>query len=242
MMNISLKRWFNLLILLILVANLGITACSSPQSNTTENNNQTMKNYLPRLEGKATLEMSVNGSPITIEVDGDNAPVTAGNFVDLVEREVYDGLAFHRVVKEPQPFVAQGGDPQSKNPNFPVSSLGTGSFINPETSQPRYIPLEIKLEGNAEPTYSKGLGQQSGISNPQVVLKHNRGAIAMARSQAPDSASAQFYFALSDLSFLDGDYAVFGYVTTGMDVVDKIKQGDRIDSAKVVSGGENLQK
>jgi peptidyl-prolyl cis-trans isomerase B (cyclophilin B) len=64
----------------------------------------------------------------------------------------------------------------------------------------------------------------------------------MARSQAPDSASSQFYFALSDLDFLDGDYAVFGYVTKGMETVDGIKQGDRITSAKVIKGAENLKK
>jgi peptidyl-prolyl cis-trans isomerase B (cyclophilin B) len=64
----------------------------------------------------------------------------------------------------------------------------------------------------------------------------------MARSQMPDSASSQFYFALSDLDFLDGDYAVFGYVTQGMEAVDKIKQGDRIETARVIAGGENLKK
>ena len=74
-------------------------------------------------------------------------------------------------------------------------------------------------------------------------MKHERGAIAMARSQAPDSASSQFYFALADLPFLDGNYAVFGYVLDdGMKVVDKIQQGDRIDSAKVIEGIDNLKK
>jgi peptidyl-prolyl cis-trans isomerase B (cyclophilin B) len=63
----------------------------------------------------------------------------------------------------------------------------------------------------------------------------------MARSQQPDSASSQFYIALADLSFLDGNYAVFGSVTNGMDVVDKIQQGDRIESAKVTQGLENLK-
>jgi peptidyl-prolyl cis-trans isomerase B (cyclophilin B) len=64
----------------------------------------------------------------------------------------------------------------------------------------------------------------------------------MARSSLPDSASSQFYIALADLPFLDGDYAVFGYVTKGMEVVDKIQQGDRIESAKVTKGAENLKK
>ena len=52
---------------------------------------------LPKLNGTATVEFIVNGSSILIEVDGNNAPITAGNFVDLVERGVYDGVAFHRI-------------------------------------------------------------------------------------------------------------------------------------------------
>jgi peptidyl-prolyl cis-trans isomerase B (cyclophilin B) len=79
------------------------------------------------------------------------------------------------------------------------------------------------------------------ISQPPA-LPHTKGAVAMARSQDPDSASSQFYFALDDLSFLDGNYAVFGYVTAGMNVVDQIQQGDRIESAKVTQGAENLKK
>jgi peptidyl-prolyl cis-trans isomerase B (cyclophilin B) len=177
---------------------------------------------------------------ITMELDGTNAPITAGNFVDLVQRGLYNGTAFHRVIREPQPFVVQGGDPQSKDPKVPVESLGTGSFIDPATSQVRYIPLEIKPKGDGEPIYSETF-EKAKISKPPE-LRHTRGAVAMARSSPPDSASAQFYFALADLSFLDGNYAVFGYVTKGMDIVDKIQMGDRIESASVIEGGENLKK
>ncbi|KAF3885281.1 MULTISPECIES: peptidylprolyl isomerase [Nostocales] len=196
-------------------------------------------NELPRLEGKATVVMTVNGSPITIELDGTNAPITAGNFVDLVQKGVYDGLVFHRVVRQPQPFVVQGGDPQSKDPKVPANRLGTGGFVDPKTGKERRIPLEIKPQGAEEPVYSKTL-EMARVNKPPV-LQHKLGAVAMARSQMPDSASSQFYFALDNLSFLDGSYAVFGYVTNGMDVVNKIQQGDRIDSAKVTQGAENFK-
>jgi peptidyl-prolyl cis-trans isomerase B (cyclophilin B) len=194
---------------------------------------------LPVLEGMATVEFSVNGSPIVVEVDGNNAPITAGNFVDLVDRGAYDGVAFHRVVKEPEPFVVQGGDPQSKDPSVPAQQLGTGSFIDPDTGAPRYIPLEITPAGADEPIYGETFEMAQVAETPE--LQHTRGAVAMARSQAVDSASAQFYFTLADLPFLDGSYAVFGYVTDGMDVVDNIQQGDRIESARVVAGLENLK-
>ncbi|MEH2110680.1 peptidylprolyl isomerase [Nostoc sp.] len=192
---------------------------------------------LPRLEGKATVVITVKGSPITIEVDGTDAPITAGNFVDLVQKGVYDGLAFHRVVRDPQPFVVQGGDPQSKDPKVPADRLGTGSYIDPKTGNARYIPLEVKAKGSDTPIYNKPFDATAQA----VVLSHKQGAVAMARSQSPDSASAQFYFALADLAFLDGNYAVFGNVTQGFDVVNKIQQGDRIDSAKVTQGAENLK-
>ncbi len=206
-------------------------------NNTNPNINQTMNS--PKLEGTATVVMKVNGQSITIEVDGNNAPLTAGNFVDLVQKGVYNGTVFHRVVKEPQPFVAQGGDPNSKNPNVPVNQLGTGSYVEPETGTPRYVPLEIRPASEDEANPSEIIYSKTISMTPQ--LKHDYGVIAMARSQMPDSASAQFYLTLADLPFLDGSYAVFGKVTEGMDVVDKIQQGDRIDSAEVISGADNLK-
>jgi peptidyl-prolyl cis-trans isomerase B (cyclophilin B) len=181
------------------------------------------------LPGKATVVQVINGQPVTIEVDGTNAPITAGNFVDLVERGVYNGVMFHRVIRQPDPFVVQGGDPRSRDQTIPASALGTGNFVDPDTNQTRFIPLEIKPQGAAQPVYNQVVTQA-----PQ--LKHTVGAVAMARSSALDSASSQFYFALRDLPFLDGNYAVFGYVTQGFSTVNTVQQGDRISSAKVVQG------
>ena len=117
--------------------------------------------------------------------------------------------------------------------------LGTGSYINPSNGQPRLIPLELFLSGESAPRYGEvlaGPGQQSRLK-----LQHQRGALAMARSADPNSASAQFYIALKALPELDGRYAVFGRVTQGMDVVDKIVQGDKLISASVVQGGTLVQ-
>ena len=194
----------------------------------------------PRLEGMATVLMKVKGQPITIELDGKNAPVTAGNFIDLIQRGVYDGTRFHRVIKSPQPFVAQGGDPKSKDPNVPDTRLGSGNFVDPQTNNERYIPLEIMPSGGKAPLYSQTFKTAKISTLPE--LPHRKGAIAMARTPIPDSASAQFYFALADLEFLDGDYAVFGYVTEGLDVMESIQQGDVIESVTVIKGAEQLKK
>jgi peptidyl-prolyl cis-trans isomerase B (cyclophilin B) len=63
--------------------------------------------------------------------------------------------------------------------------------------------------------------------------KHDRGVVAMARSSDPDSAGSQFYITLAATPHLDGQYTVFGRVTSGMNVVDAIKVGDRIKTIKV---------
>ena len=64
--------------------------------------------------------------------------------------------------------------------------------------------------------------------------KHLRGTVAMARSQDPDSAGCQFYICYGATPHLDGQYTVFGKVVTGMELVDRIKQGDRITSVAIV--------
>ena len=198
------------------------TASPSPQ-----NAQEAALAKFAQLKGMATVELKLKSGTVKIEIDGNNAPVTAGNFADLVKRGLYNGLNFHRVVKEPTPFVAQGGDPLG---------TGTGNFVDPVTSQPRYIPLEILPDGAKQPVYGEILAP---TQKPK--LRHNKGAIAMARSQSPNSASCQFYFALDDTYFLDGSYAVFGYVTEGIELVERIQVGDRIESITITKGEENLK-
>jgi peptidyl-prolyl cis-trans isomerase B (cyclophilin B) len=200
------------------------TTPPAPTSPSTTDTTSTQFPGLPRLNGEATVVIAVNGKQITIKLDGNNAPISSGNFVDLVQQKFYDGLTFHRVVKN---FVVQGGDPRGD---------GTGGYIPRGASGERRIPLEIKTTSSTSPTYS------ATLNGEQPKLTHKRGSIAMARSGMPDSASSQFYFALEALPVLDGNYAVFGEITQGLEVIDSIKQGDKITSAKVTQGIENLKR
>ncbi|MEN9541535.1 MAG: hypothetical protein RLZZ459_1626 [Cyanobacteriota bacterium] len=217
---------------LLLLSPLALTACAADRTSEALGCANATS---PCLKGDATVELTTSKGTVRIEVDGDAAPLTAGNFVDLVRRGAYNGTVFHRVVKEPVPFVVQGGDPASANPSTPPAQYGLGSYVDPSTGNTRLIPLEIKRQGEAEPRYGEPV-TSPGITR-QLVLAHQRGAVAMARSSDPNSASAQFYVALQALPELDGRYAVFGRVTQGMDVIDSINQGDKITKAVVVSGG-----
>ncbi len=135
------------------------------------------------------------------ELKPDDAPKTVKNFTDLVSRKFYDGLKFHRVVPG---FVIQGGDPKGD---------GTGGSGT-------QIPLEIKCQDGA-------INEGKEVQCP-VALTHADGALAMARSADPDSASSQFYITLGAQKALDGKYAVFGYVKEGFETARAIKQGDII--------------
>lgn len=135
----------------------------------------------------AQIEMETGGV-ITLELYGDIAPITVGNFKKLAESGVYDGTIFHRVIKG---FMIQGGDP-----------TGTGY-------------------GDKSLATIKGEFSANGTKNN---LSHDRGVISMARSQKYDSASSQFFICDSGnyKHSLDGNYAAFGKVIAGMDVVDRI--------------------
>jgi cyclophilin family peptidyl-prolyl cis-trans isomerase len=190
---------------------------------------------LPQLKGRATIEMETDKGNITLVVDGYSAPVSAGNFVDLVERRFYNGLEFTR---SEESYVLQAGDP-------PGPEVG---FVNPDTGRYRNIPLEVLVKGDKLPTYGITLEDAGRYRDEPVLPFSAYGAIAMARSENdPNNASSQFFFFLFEpeltpagLNLLDGRYAVFGYVTKGTDVLRELRQGDKIISAKVVEGAGNL--
>ena len=77
-------------------------------------------------------------------------------------------------------------------------------------------------EGNGTGGSDETIKGEFSANNVDNILKHTRGAISMARSQDYDSASSQFFIVHQTTTSLDGQYAVFGYVYEGMDVVDKI--------------------
>lgn len=123
----------------------------------------------------------------------EKAPITTKNFIELTEKNFYNGLSFHRYVPD---FVVQGGDP-----------LGDGTGGSDKT-----IPLEIN-----------------------DALKHDEGAVGMARSADRNSASSQFYVTLAPTHNLDGNYAVFGQVTEGMEVVKQLRVGDKMLKVYITS-------
>lgn len=114
------------------------------------------------------------------------APNTVDNFISLANSGFYDGLTFHRIIKD---FMIQGGDPDGSGMGGPGYSI-YGEFTN------------NKFKND---------------------LAHAEGVLSMARSQHKDSAGSQFFIVTKDAPHLDGQYASFGKVISGMDIVHKIE-------------------
>lgn len=192
---------------------------------------------LPQLKGRATVAMETEKGQITVVLDGYSAPVTAGNFVDLVDRGFYNGLPF---IRSEESYVLQTGDPEGKEEGF----------IDPATGKYRNVPLEVLVRDDKEPVYGITLEDAGRYRDEPILPFSAYGTLAMARAEAePDSGSSQFFFFLFEpeltpagLNLLDGRYAVFGYMIEGKEVLDQLKQGDKIVSAKVIKGIENLVK
>eukprot|EP00898_Chlorokybus_atmophyticus_P003635 jgi/Chlat1/4272/Chrsp29S04375 len=199
---------------------------------------------MPILKGRATMEMvlRLNSNPenpgtkatLTIIVDGYNAPLTAGNFVDLVEKHFYDGMEIQRS----DGFVVQTGKPDGD----------AEGYVDPKSGSMRTIPLEFAVRGDKELIYSDTL-EDLGRYKAQPILPFNAfGTMAMAREEFNnDSASSQFFWLLKEseltptgANILDGRYAVFGYIVDNADVLASVRVGDVIESVKVLDGAENL--
>src|SRR5256714_13239090 len=137
----------------------------------------------------SSATMQTTAGPIVFELFDEDAPKTVENFRKLSADGFYDGLSFHRVIKD---FMVQGGCP-----------LGTG------TGGPGY-------------TFEDEFNQHKVV----------RGALAMANA-GPNTNGSQFFIVTTEeASWLDGKHTVFGQVTSGMDVVDKITALPRDSSDK----------
>jgi cyclophilin family peptidyl-prolyl cis-trans isomerase len=145
--------------------------------------------------GTATVTMTTNYGTIVIKVDGSLGANAAGSFVALSRCGYYNNVVFHRVVSG---FIIQGGDgTNGREPNLDLNKLGAG-------------------------------GPDWNVPDDKVTTTYKRGTVSLARTSAANSGNSQFFIVLSDSAQTTlGDatannYAIFGSVTTGMDVVDRM--------------------
>lgn len=141
-------------------------------------------------------EIHTKKGVMKIEFFEKDAPNTVKNFIDLAERNYYDGLIFHRVIPD---FVIQGGCPD-----------GTGA------GGPGYT-IDCELDGDNQ--------------------YHDRGVLSMAHA-GRNTGGSQFFICLGrqNTAHLDRNHTCFGKVVEGLEVIDKIQQGDTMDKIIITEG------
>lgn len=161
----------------------------------------------------ATITIEGYETPIVVELYPEIASNTVNNFITLANNGFYNGLIIHRVEKD---FVIQGGDPEGTGNGGPTLSA---------------IDSTIEKGSDADKEYTI-VGEFTKNGYKKNTLKHERGVISMARSsysgeivrEGYNSAGSQFFICQKNAPSLNGLYAGFGKVTSGMETVDKISE------------------
>ena len=157
------------------------------------------------VEDSNTVLMLTNKGLMIADLYPSTAPITVANFKKLVKEVFYDGITFHRVIKD---FMIQGGDP-----------TGTGNGGSSEN-----IKGEFSINGVT-----------NGLSHKRGILSMARAGSTPETEQTMNSASSQFFIVHKDSTYLDGSYAAFGLLIHGYDVLDSIANSQTDENDKPVS-------
>jgi len=199
---------------------------------------------LPRLTGRATAQFTLKrtgdgefvsrkgggGSKeavLEVVLDGYSAPLTAGHFAQLVEENYYNNATI--AGGEGALYVGGKGSAQKETPATALQ-----------------LPFEVMSAGDFEPHYRLPLDVQGG--EMPVIPMSVYGSVVMGRGENYESDPAKFFFYLFDkassglggLSFEEGNFATFGYVSEGEELLRQIRSGDVVTSAKLIAGADRL--
>ena len=191
---------------------------------------------LPRLLGRANVQISTTKGNMEAIIDGYNAPLTGGAFIDLVSKNFYNDLPINRAEEF---FVLQTGDPKGDD-------IG---YIDPETNKERHVPLEIRVPGEPETFYNETFEDLGFYTETPTLPFATLGTLGWSHSnEAVNDGSSQFFFFLYEAelnpagrNLIDGRNAAFGYVVDGADILEELNMDDKIISIEIIAGEENLK-
>jgi len=156
--------------------------------------------------GETVMKVVIAGrGNIFVHIYTKEAPKTATHIIDLAKNGFYNGQRFHKVVRTPRPFIAQVGDPASKDGDLDDPNMGSGGT------------------GTKIPYEENGMSHEEG----SVALA--------SPPKDKNSGDCQFFFVLESSKFLDGKYTVFGKVVEGLEVMRTLQKGDRVESVTIIT-------
>ena len=191
---------------------------------------------LPRLLGRAKVDIKTSKGNMKAIIDGFNAPLTAGAFIDLSSKNFYNNLPINRAEEF---FVLQTGDPVG-------DEIG---YVDPETNLERHVPLEIRIPTENETFYNETFEELGLYTETPTLPFATLGTLGWSHSStAVDDGSSQFFFFLYEAelnpagrNLIDGRNAAFGYVVEGFEVLEELTKDDKIISIDVLSGIDKLK-
>ncbi len=191
---------------------------------------------LPRLLGRANVQIKTSKGNMSAIIDGYNAPLTAGAFIDLSLKGFYDGLSINRAEEF---FILQTGDPKGEE-------IG---YIDPDNNELRKVPLEIRTPNYEDTLYGETFEEVGLYTETPVLPFATLGTLGWAHSDTDlNDGSSQFFFFLYEAelnpagrNLIDGRNAAFGYVVEGSEILNKLGVDDKIISIEVLNGSENLK-
>ena len=169
-------------------------------------------NNLPKPVMTNTATITTTKGDIVVELYGTETPKTVAYFTKAANDKFYDGIYFHRVIAN---FMIQTGDPQAKG-------TPDKDFVYDQDSNPKGLPIA----GTGGPGYRFEDEFNTGLRFDKP------GVLAMANS-GPNTNGSQFFITHVPYPSLNDKHTIFGQVTAGQDVVNKIQQGDKIISITI---------
>ena len=169
-------------------------------------------------------------------IDGFNAPLTAGAFIDLSSKNFYSNLPINRAEEF---FVLQTGDPIGDD-------IG---YVDPETNIERHVPLEIRIPNESETFYNETFEDLGLYTETPTLPFATLGTLGWSHSATEvNDGSSQFFFFLYEAelnpagrNLIDGRNAAFGYVVEGFEVLEELTKDDTIISIDVLNGMDKLK-
>ena len=187
------------------------------------------KYYCQKLKLSCTQENKIinfktSKGDFQVELFGKNNPLTVSNFLENIENSIYINKKFYKVMNYPQlKFIHGGVFPENK---FHIERNQTLKKTNLS------IPLEIKFKDEIKPRYNYQI--KNPFETENLVNSFESGSIAMVK-RGENSSSTEFFFVTNKIQELDGRYSIFGQVIQGLEVLEKINNGDQILEIKITN-------
>jgi len=160
-----------------------------------------------------------------VKLFGKDNPVTVSNFLENIDKNIYENKKFYKIINYPLiRFIHGGVNPKNK--------LYFERNQNLNKTSPS-IPLEIKFKEESKPRYNYQIKNPNETAN--LINKFENGSIAMVKRGKNKSSSTEFFFVTTKIPELDGRYSIFGKIIKGLDVLKKINKEDYIKTVEIIN-------